>query len=174
MRPVASYSAVNPAQVAWFLLQLCRLCPDDELEQIAFGALEGSLERGWDPVHGGLLYMIDVLGKPLADCTVTAEHKLWWPMAEALYGCMLALELTGDRKWLDWLQKVHTCIYKRFCDAQGGGEWFGYLRPDGSVFNECKGRRLRSNPDRIARGPNNPRPRRPPQWATRASRPHHR
>ena len=25
------------------------------------------------------------------------------------------------------------------CDADGGGEWFGYLRRDNTVFNRCKG-----------------------------------
>lgn len=84
--------------------------------------------------------MMDLGGKPLADCTVTAEHKLWWPMTEALYALMHAIELTGDlERWLPWLQKVHRWIYGHLCDASGGGEWFGYLRRDGSVFNACKG-----------------------------------
>ena len=42
--------------------------------------------------------MIDVCGKPLVDCTVTAENKLWWPMTEALYALMLAIELTGGEE----------------------------------------------------------------------------
>ena len=38
-------------------------------------------EFGLGP-NGGLVYCLDVLGKPLADCTVTAENKLWWPHCE--------------------------------------------------------------------------------------------
>ena len=40
--------------------------------------------------NGGILYMMDVLGKPLLDTTVTATNKLWWPQCEALYATMLA------------------------------------------------------------------------------------
>ena len=134
---------LNPGhsiEVAWFLLRLCKLSPDDGLQEMALAALEGSLKLGWDPVDGGITYMMDVLGKPLQDCTVTAEHKLWWPVCEALIGCMLAIELTGDEaRWLGWLRRVHAFAYSKLCDAEGGGEWFGYLRRDGSVANECKG-----------------------------------
>ena len=134
---------LNPGhsvEVAWFLLHLCRVSPDAQLQTLALDALEGSLAAGWDDEKGGLLYMLDVCGKPLMDCTVTAEHKLWWPVCEALYGLMLALELTADEaRWLPWLRRVHAWIYAHLCDAGGGGEWFGYLRPDCSVFNACKG-----------------------------------
>ena len=79
---------LNPGhsvEVAWFLLHLCRVSPDAKLQQLALDALEGSLVAGWDMDKGGLAYMLDVLGRPLMDCTVTAEHKLWWPACEALY-----------------------------------------------------------------------------------------
>ena len=52
---------------------------------------------------------------------------------------MLAYERTRDEKWLGWLRRVHEYIYTHLCDARGGGEWFGYLRADNSVFNACKG-----------------------------------
>ena len=106
---------LNPGhsiEVAWFLLRLCEVRPDAQLHHLALDALEGSLERGWDAEQGGgLFYMLDVHGEPLADATVTAEHKLWWPLCEALYGCMLALELTRDEaRWLPWLQRcTPTC-----------------------------------------------------------------
>jgi len=109
-------------EVAWFVLRLCRLSPDPDLEGMALAALEGSLELGWDAAHGGgLVYMLDVLGKPLADCTVTAEHKLWWPHTEALIACTLALEHTGDTKWLEWLRKVHIYVYTHFYDGGKAG-----------------------------------------------------
>ena len=128
-------------EVAWFLLHLNELRPDEALRTMALNVLEHSLRLGWDEEHGGgLLYMLDVCGRPMTDCTVTSEHKLWWPMAEALYALMLAIELTDDEaRWLPWLQRVHTFIFTRLCDAAGGGEWYGYLRRDGSVFNACKG-----------------------------------
>lgn len=126
-------------EVCWFLLHLCALEPSDELRSMALSALAGSLERGWDHEHGGLYYMMDIEGRPLADCTVTAEHKLWWPHCEALYACMLALELTHDGTWLTWLQRIDAYIYDKLCDAEHGGERLSYLRRDGSPFNVCKG-----------------------------------
>ena len=132
-------------EVAWFLLHLCQIRPVRGLHELALDALEGSLRHGWDDEWsgggGGLWYMLDVCCEPLIDATVTAEHKLWWPMCEALYACMLALEITHDEeRWLPWLRKIHTWIYEHLCDdpserAGGGGEWFGYLRRDGSMHN---------------------------------------
>ena len=58
---------------------------------------------------------------------------------------------TKQSKWLKWLQKVHTYIQDHVSDfadlrdghgselARKGGEWYGYLNPDGKVFSECKG-----------------------------------
>jgi len=137
--------AFNPGhsiEVAWFLLHLCDLSPNEALADMAITVLDGSLKIGWDtPEHnGGILYMMDILGKPMLDTTVTATHKLWWPHCEALYACVLAFRRTKDPKWLDWLEVVHKYIYDHFCDdKEGGGEWFGYLNRDGTVFNACKG-----------------------------------
>ena len=91
-------------EVAWFLLHLCRLRPSDEHRTLALDVLEGScvfsppcsrphpatvtppampaacrLVAGWDSeAHGGgLLYMMDILGKPILDTTVTATNKLY-------------------------------------------------------------------------------------------------
>ena len=51
----------------------------------------------------------------------------------------LPLVSGGDAKWLRWLRTVHAYAYEKLCDADGGGEWYGYLRPDGTPFNACKG-----------------------------------
>jgi len=129
-------------EVSWFLLHLCRLKPSEMHKTMALEALEGALTLGWDTdeYNGGILYMMDVLGKPLLDTTVTATNKLWWPQCEALYATMLAYAETKDPKWAVWLEKVNKYIYTYFCDAgAGNGEWFGYLNRDGSIFNRCKG-----------------------------------
>lgn len=130
-------------EVAWFLLHLCRLKPSEEHQKLALAVLEGSLTIGWDAEVGGVTYMMDILGKPILDTTVTATNKLWWPQTEALYACTLAYITTNDIKWLDWLEKIHVYCYTYFYDGKdregGGGEWFGYLTPDNKVFNRCKG-----------------------------------
>ena len=35
-------------EVAWFLLHMCEVVPDDALSELALNVLEGSLEMGWD------------------------------------------------------------------------------------------------------------------------------
>ena len=65
----------------------------------------------------------------------------------------------ADRKWLEWLERVHDYTFSHFVDAGAGrgmgpslpspasrtervmfaGEWFGYLDQQGKVFNQCKG-----------------------------------
>eukprot|EP00038_Savillea_parva_P014568 m.11355 g.11355 ORF g.11355 m.11355 type:complete len:427 (-) comp2838_c0_seq2:1150-2430(-) len=128
-------------EVSWFLLHLCDLKPDAEVETMALEALKGALEIGWDTTvpAGGLLYMMDILGKPLLDTTVTATNKLWWPQCEALYATTLAYKRTGDPMWLTWLKKADAFCYTYLCDKDNGGEWLGYLNRDGSPFNLCKG-----------------------------------
>ena len=62
---------------------------DDSL--IAAGAEDDRLFaglRGWDKKYGGLLYFVDVDGKP--PTRLEWDMKLWWPHAEALYALLLA------------------------------------------------------------------------------------
>ena len=59
------------------MLHMCEVVPDDALSELALNVLEGSLEMGWDEAYGGgILYMMDVLGKPMVDATVTKDGKL--------------------------------------------------------------------------------------------------
>ena len=41
--------------------------------------------------------MMDILGKPILDTTVTATNKLWWPQSEALYACTLVRSPSIER-----------------------------------------------------------------------------
>ena len=84
--------------------------------------------------------MCDIKGLPLMDTTVTAENKLWWPMSEALYATILAYETTKENIYLEWCSKIWTYIEAHFIDSENGGDWWGYLRRDGTVFNKLKGR----------------------------------
>ena len=83
--------------------------------------------------------MCDIKGQPLMDTTVTAENKLWWPMSEALYATILAYETTKEDIYLEWCSKIWNYIEAHFIDSENGGDWWGYLRRDGSVFNKLKG-----------------------------------
>ena len=106
-------------------------------------------------VHVGPPFVVVVVVVVVVNVVTT--HR---PLCEALYALTLAYTLTEDRKWLDWLERVHKYTIEHMSDfadlrsgnengngngnaprktGQPAGEWFGYLNPDGSVFNKCKG-----------------------------------
>ena len=130
---------VNPGhaiETSWFIMEEGRRRGDKSLVEQACQILEWSLDVGWDPVHGGILYFVDCDGKQAEP--YEHELKLWWPHNEALYACLLALHLTGDTKWAKWYERVHAWSFDHFPDREHG-EWFGYLRRDGTVSSTVKG-----------------------------------
>jgi N-acylglucosamine 2-epimerase len=123
-------------ETAWIVLQLLDLAPDPAMEAMALDALEGSLELGWDARYGGILYFVDVAGRPTLQ--LEATMKLWWPHAEAIYALVLAATRTGERRWLEWLERVDAYTYAHFPDPEHG-EWFGYLERNGERALDSKG-----------------------------------
>jgi N-acylglucosamine 2-epimerase len=123
-------------EVAWFLLHMLEFIPSEFHRQLALDALEGSLEYGWDAQYGGITYFMDTAGLPTLQ--LESNMKLWWPHTEALYALVLAYTLTGEQRWLDWLQKVDDYSFSHFADRQYG-EWFGYLDRRGDIALNSKG-----------------------------------
>lgn len=123
-------------EVAWFILHMTHLVPDNAMENLALQALEGSLEFGWDKEYGGLYYFMDTAQKPTLQLESTM--KLWWPHTEALYALVLAYCRTGEKKWLDWLERVHRYSFDHFVDPEYG-EWYGYCDRQGNLTSTCKG-----------------------------------
>jgi N-acylglucosamine 2-epimerase len=123
-------------EVAWFIMQMVKLVPDNSMMKMALDVLEGSLDFGWDKVHGGLYYFMDIEGKPTLQLESTM--KLWWPHTEALYALVLAYSITHDNKWLDWLGIVHAYSFDHFVDLEAG-EWYGYCDRTGQPTSTCKG-----------------------------------
>lgn len=123
-------------ETAWIVLHLLELAPNPAHAQMALDALEGSLELGWDERYGGILYFVDVSGRPTLQLESTM--KLWWPHAEAIYALVLAAVRTGEPRWLGWLERVDAYTYAHFPDP-AHGEWFGYLQRNGERALESKG-----------------------------------
>jgi len=123
-------------EVAWFILHLLDFVNDTEAEDIAYKTLQGSLEYGWDKEYGGLYYFMDIENKPTLQ--LESSMKLWWPHTEAIYALVLAYTKTGDKIWLDWLDKVHEYTYCHFVDKEVGG-WFGYCDRRGNLTHTSKG-----------------------------------
>lgn len=132
---------VNPGHAiesSWFIMEEGRRCNDSGLIANACTILDWSLGRGWDKEYGGILYFIDVEGKPPEQY----EHdmKLWWPHTEALYACLLAHHLTGQKRYEEWYERVHEWAHAHFPDRKHG-DWFKYLHRDGTLSSRVKGNR---------------------------------
>lgn len=72
-----------------------------------------------------------------------ADLKMTWPRKSnlnnlALYATLLAHEMTGEDRHEAWFRTVYDYTWSRFPDPEHG-EWFGYLRRDGSVAMTLKG-----------------------------------
>ncbi|MBU4211255.1 MAG: AGE family epimerase/isomerase [Kiritimatiellae bacterium] len=132
---------INPGhaiETSWFIMEEGRHRNDKNLIEKGCTILDWSLDWGWDKEYGGILYFVDVEGKPCEQY----EHdmKLWWPHNEALYACLLAHYLTGQKKYEDWHEKIHEWAYSHFPDRKNG-EWFKYLHRDGTISSTVKGNR---------------------------------
>jgi len=130
---------VNPGhaiETAWFLLSEGKHRNDRTLIEKALPMLDWSLDLGWDPKYGGILYFVDIEGKQPVQ--YEWDMKLWWPHNEAIYGTLLAYSLTGKRSYEEWFERILKWSLKHFPDRQHG-EWFGYLHRDGSLSHDLKG-----------------------------------
>lgn len=109
---------------------------DDSLIAPALKMIDYSLARGWDEEYGGLLYYVDVAGKP--PTRLEWDMKLWWPHAEALYALLLAYHLSADDKYAGWFERMHEYTFAHFPDPEFG-DWYGYLHRDGGLSTPLKG-----------------------------------
>jgi N-acylglucosamine 2-epimerase len=130
---------LNPGhaiECAWFIMHEGQLRGDAELIQLGARILDCMWERGWDREHGGLLYFADVHGRPVQE--YWHDMKFWWPHCEAIIASALAWKLTGQQRYAAMHEQVHDWSFNHFPDPEHG-EWYGYLRRDGSPTQRAKG-----------------------------------
>ena len=130
---------LNPGhaiETAWFIMQEGALQNNESWIQLGCNILEWNWHCAWDNEHGGLLYFVDLDGKPVQE--YWHDMKFWWVHNETLIASIMAYQLTGDKKYAGMHEKVHNWSFKHFTDSEHG-EWYGYLRKDGKVSNAVKG-----------------------------------
>lgn len=130
---------LNPGhaiEAAWFILEEGKIRKRQDYIELGLKILDWMWELGWDKQHGGILYFVDVLGKPVQE--YWQDMKFWWPHNETIIATLLAFQLTGDTKYQQWHQLVHDWSFGHFADPENG-EWFGYLHRDGTVAQTAKG-----------------------------------
>ena len=128
----------------WFCLREGIYLKDQKIIQRACEIMEWTMEIGWDKTYGGMFNFIDYDGKPPGHHDEDWgedqdwDEKIFWVHSESLYALLLAYKTTYDEKLFEWYKKMHNWSFKYFPDLQYG-EWFGYLRRDGSVSQTLKG-----------------------------------
>ncbi|MCD0461203.1 AGE family epimerase/isomerase [Roseiconus lacunae] len=130
---------LNPGhaiEAAWFVMREGELRQDQELIATGCRMLDWMWQRGWDQMHGGILYFVDVNGLPVQE--YWHDMKFWWPQCEAIIATLMAYRLTGDAKYATWHGQIHDWFHQHFPDADSG-ECFGYLHRDGTQSSRIKG-----------------------------------
>lgn len=130
---------INPGhscENAWFLMSEAVFSNNEELLKTALDIFDFAFERGWDKEHGGVLYFVDLDGRPCEQ--LEWDMKLWWVHNEILIASLMAYSLTGDEKYWERFETVHKYSFEHFPDAENG-EWYGYLHRDGTVSHIQKG-----------------------------------
>lgn len=130
---------LNPGHAiegAWFIMHEGAHRGDSQLIELGSAMLEWMWRRGWDQQHGGLLYFVDLYGRPVPE--YWHDMKFWWPHDEAIIATLMAHLLTGEAKYAQMHQQVHDWAHRHFGDPVHG-EWYGYLHRDGSVSVPLKG-----------------------------------
>lgn len=130
---------LNPGhaiEAMWFIMDLGqRLGRKDLIEKAVLIALNEA-EYGWDKKYGGIFYFMDRLGHPCQQ--LEWDQKLWWVHIETLITMLKGYKLTGNKKCLEWFERVHNYVWTHFTDPDYP-EWYGYLNRQGEVLLPLKG-----------------------------------
>lgn len=130
---------INPGHAcenAWFLMNAAVYRNDKELIKTALDIFDCAFERGWDKEYGGVLYFVDLDGRPCEQ--LEWDMKLWWVHNEILIASLMAYALTEKEKYWNRFVTVHEYAFTHFADSEYG-EWYGYLHRDGTVSHTQKG-----------------------------------
>lgn len=130
---------INPGhdlEALWFLMRLGVRKNDKALIDRCVEIALKVINRGWDPVYGGIFYFMDSKGAPMQK--LEWDQKLWWVHIEAAICMVMAYRLTGNEDCKEWFLKLHEWLWTKFKDAEYP-EWYGYLNRRGEVLLTLKG-----------------------------------
>ena len=130
---------LNPGhaiEAMWFVMDLGKRLGRQDLIDKAVQIALNEAEYGWDKQYGGIFYFMDRLGHPCQQ--LEWDQKLWWVHIETLITMLKGYQLTGNKKCLEWFERVHDYVWTHFTDAEYP-EWYGYLNRRGEVLLPLKG-----------------------------------
>lgn len=130
---------LNPGhaiEAMWFIMDLGQRLGRKDLIEKAVQIALNEAEYGWDKKYGGIFYFMDRLGHPCQQ--LEWDRKLWWVHIETLITMLKGYKLTGNKKCLEWFERVHNYVWTHFTDPDYP-EWYGYLNRQGEVLLPLKG-----------------------------------
>jgi len=130
---------INPGhdlEALWFMMNLGIRRNDKALIDKCVGISLSVIERGWDKEYGGIFYFLDSKGAPQQK--LEWDQKLWWVHLESSIAMIKGYQLTGNKKCLEWFEKLDEYMWSRFKDPLYP-EWFGYLNRRGEMLLPLKG-----------------------------------
>lgn len=130
---------LNPGhaiEAMWFIMDLGQRLGRKDLIEKAVQIALNEAEYGWDKKYDGIFYFMDRLGHPCQQ--LEWDQKLWWVHIETLITMLKGYKLTGNKKCLEWFERVHNYVWTHFTDPDYP-EWYGYLNRQGEVLLPLKG-----------------------------------
>ena len=130
---------INPGhnlEALWFMMNLGIRRNDEALVSKCVETSLSVIERGWDKEYGGIFYFLDSKGAPQQK--LEWDQKLWWVHIESAIAMIKGYQLTGNKKCLEWFEKLDEYMWSRFKDPLHP-EWFGYLNRRGEMLLPLKG-----------------------------------
>ena len=130
---------INPGhnlEALWFMMNLGIRRNDKALVNKCVEISLSVIERGWDREYGGIFYFLDSKGAPQQK--LEWDQKLWWVHIESAIAMIKGYQLTGNKKCLEWFEKLDEYMWSRFKDPLHP-EWFGYLNRRGEMLLPLKG-----------------------------------
>ena len=130
---------INPGhnlEALWFMMNLGIRRNDKALINKCVEISLSVIERGWDKEYGGIFYFLDSKGAPQQK--LEWDQKLWWVHIESAIAMIKGYQLTGNKKCLEWFEKLDEYMWSRFKDPLHP-EWFGYLNRRGEMLLPLKG-----------------------------------
>ena len=130
---------INPGhdlEALWFMMNLGIRRNDKALVNKCVEISLSVIEKGWDKEYGGIFYFLDSKGAPQQK--LEWDQKLWWVHIESAIAMIKGYQLTGNKKCLEWFEKLDEYMWSRFKDPLHP-EWFGYLNRRGEMLLPLKG-----------------------------------
>ena len=130
---------INPGhdlEALWFIMNLGIRRNNKALIDKCVEISLSVIEMGWDKEYGGIFYFLDSKGVPQQK--LEWDQKLWWVHIEAAIAMIKGYQLTGNKKCLEWFEKLDEYMWSRFKDPLHP-EWFGSLNRRGEMLLPLKG-----------------------------------